>query len=63
MSDSNTAPELPVDDPCVWAILYEDAEVGPEIFTGCGATTAAHRRFDLVKTGYNCHLFVRVAKG
>jgi len=55
--------DLPPDDPCVWAIIYEDAEVSPEIFTGCGATDAAHRTFNTVKTGYNCHLFVRVAIG
>ena len=56
-------PEIPVNDPCHWMIVYDDAEVRAERFSGSGATEAAHRRFDQVKTGYNCHLFVRVAKG
>jgi len=52
-----------VDDPCVWMIVYEDAERPPETFSGCGATQAAHRRFADVKQSWNCHLFVRVAIG
>lgn len=51
------------DDPCVWMIVYEDAEREHETFSGCGATNAAHRRFEAVKRTYNCHLFVRVARG
>lgn len=51
------------DDPCVWLIFFEDTEVRPEIFSGCGATEAAHKRFDQVRTGYNCRLFVMVTKG
>jgi len=54
--------KLPPDDPVVWLIFYNDAEVKPEIFQGYGATDAAHRRFAQVSIGYNCHLFVRVAK-
>ena len=62
LTDLLDPPHL-VDDPCVWAILYEDAERVPEIFQGCGATLAAHARFDAVKQTWNCHLFVPVAKG
>lgn len=53
----------PPDDPCEWLILYADRDRHPEVFSGCGATDAAHRRFDAVKQTWNCKLFVRVARG
>lgn len=55
--------EMPVDDPCVWLIRFAEAGVPDELFDGCGATEAAHRRFEQVKIGYDCALFVRVAIG
>ncbi len=30
---------------------------------GCGATEAAHRRFEAVRQTWNCKLFVMVARG
>jgi hypothetical protein len=49
------------DDPCVWLIRYAEAGIPDEVFTGTGATNAAHRRFEQVRVSYNVHLFVRVA--
>ena len=49
------------DDPCAWLILYDDVDRRPEVFSGCGATLAAHARFNQVVQTWNCHLFVKVA--
>ncbi len=61
--DPESPEQMPPEDPCVWMITYSESGIPPEVFSGCGATEAAHRRFDLVRNGYDCSLFVRVAKG
>lgn len=43
-----------------WIIVYEDAEMPDEKFSGHGATEAATNRFDAMRVSWNCHLFKRV---
>lgn len=43
-----------------WIIWFEDAGMPPETFTGYGAIEAARKRFDMVRSNWNCHLFRRV---
>lgn len=43
-----------------WIIWFEDEDVAPEIFSGHGATEAAGKRFAMVRSNWNCHLFQRV---
>lgn len=52
---------LPEDDGEAWLILYEDADQKHELFSGCGATDAAHSRFEQLSITWSCHLFRRVA--
>ena len=40
-----------------WAILFDDADVDPEIFTD---EECARHRFEQVSQNYNCHLFHQV---
>jgi hypothetical protein len=58
---SRDAMALPDDDGEAWLILYEDTDREYELFSGCGATKAAHRRFEQLLVTWNCHLFRRVA--
>jgi hypothetical protein len=51
-------PQRPAAD--AWIIWFEDASMPPETFTGYGATEAARKRFDMVRSNWNCHLFQRV---
>lgn len=44
-----------------WIIWFEDADRKAEVFTGHGATEAAHRRFEQISLSWNAHLFQRVA--
>lgn len=44
----------------LWAILYEDSEVAPEMFTGEGAKEAALNRFEQAANGYQCTLVTNV---
>ncbi len=44
-----------------WLILYDDADERPEVFTGHGAKVAAQKRFDMLRTHWNIHLFERIA--
>lgn len=62
--DANKLAEnaMPPEDPTVWLITYAEAGIPHELFSGCGATDAAHRRFEQIRVGYNCHLFVRAAR-
>lgn len=45
------------DDPNVWLLWYYDQDRRVEIFSGCGATHAAHRRFDMQRSAWSCALF------
>lgn len=59
-SDGDSAPSDPVDDPDTWLIRYEDKDMSPELFSGCGATKAARRRFEMQRSAWSCHLFKRI---
>jgi len=50
-------------DERVWVIMFEDAEVPAEVFSGYGAEDAARRRFSDVGKTYNCTLFSEVKDG
>lgn len=43
--------------PSAWLILFDDAEVKPEVFTGNGAERAARERFKALSDNWNAHLF------
>ena len=45
----------------VWLIWYEDQDRKPELFSGCGATEAAKRRYEQLSITWNCHLFRKVS--
>ncbi len=40
-----------------WILVYEDASVEDERFSGDGATEAARKRFDRARENWACHLF------
>ena len=44
-----------------WVILFEDAEVKPEVFIGEGAEQAARHRFKKCLLNWNCHLLCTAA--
>jgi hypothetical protein len=46
---------------CAWLIYFDDRDMPPEIFTGCGAEDAAHKRFKMVSGNWNCTLFQSVS--
>lgn len=39
-----------------WLIWFEDAEMDPETFSGCGAEDAAKRRYNQLLGNWTCHL-------
>ncbi len=47
-------------DDNTYAIIFEDAEVGPEIIFD---KDAAFKAFDRLKDNWNCHLFHRIKNG
>lgn len=55
VAPSSIAP-LASDAGAVWAILYEDTDCKPEVFTGAGAEEAARARWAAVRTNYNVAL-------
>jgi len=43
-------------------IVYEDTDVGPEVFMGEGAEEAARARYEQSLISWSCHLFVNAAQ-
>jgi hypothetical protein len=44
-----------------WLILFDDADVGPELFTGEGAERAAKLRYEALAQSWSVYLFRSVA--
>ncbi len=59
---SDDAPVTPPNriESATWLIHFDDAEMGPEIFTGEGAEEGARARFARLLESWNCHLFCNV---
>jgi hypothetical protein len=47
----------------VFMIVYEDADVSPEVFAGEQAEECARRRFEQCLTNWNASLFQRIDDG
>lgn len=60
-TDPRITPES--DDDGAWMIVYEDADVRPDVFSGCGARAAALATFERRLMSWNCHLFERISGG
>lgn len=45
----------------MWAILYADADVQPEVFSGAGAREAAEQRYRVAQMSWSCKLLATVA--
>jgi len=48
------------DEKVAWIIRYDDGDRGDELFAGFGAAEAARKRFDMLTSNWNVHLFKRV---
>ncbi|WP_448679971.1 hypothetical protein [Pseudomonas nicosulfuronedens] len=51
-----------VPDECPHLIMFDDADVKPIMFAGCGARRAALAKWEQVSINWNAHLFVRIEK-
>ncbi len=54
--------QLVVPDECPHMIVFDDAERENELFAGCGARSAAMRRWEQISQSWNAHLFVRIER-